>query len=281
MSIDLPSDSPRATALRAALASAPDGERHLFDGATQIARRTGVLAHDVLVVLGSGLVDCLKPWGEPRARFPLGDLVGVHEPVADGHGTEVLSFDQGGLDVLVYTGRTHLYEGLGSGPVCLPAQIAAACGVRAAVLTNANGCLRDWSLGDVVTIKDHMNFSGASPFSGPVFTDVSGVWDAGLSEVLSAHTQRSGVYALMRGPEYQTIAESRFLAGVGADVVGMSTVLEAIALHQAGVQVCGMSVVSDLSFAEGDTDPSAVVEAAARAGETVRAGVEAVLKTLA
>ena len=152
--------------------------------------------------------------------------------------------------------------------------------MRAAVLVNAGGCLRRWRIGEVMTITDHLNLTGSSPFNGTVFVDVRAVWDPELAAALRACTQREGVYACLRGPEYQSRAEARMLAGLGADCVGMSTVLEAIALHQLGVRVAGMSVVSDLSFAEDPTDPDEVVRLAARARPVIASGVEAVLGAL-
>ena len=225
-----------------------------------------------LVVLGSGLAPALDAaWPAPRARLPLASLPGCLAPVADGHGGEVRVYDHAS------TGRTHLYEGHGPRPVTALARAAAGAGVERAVLTNANGCLRDWQLGDVMAVTDHMNLSGASPFDGPLFLDVSAVWDPELTAALRGPCQREGTYAILRGPEYQTPAETRALAGMGVDCVGMSTVMEALALHALGVRVAGMSVVSDLSFAAAPTDPGLVVEAAAWAGETVRAGIEAAL----
>ena len=151
--------------------------------------------------------------------------------------------------------------------------------MRAAVLINANGCLRDWRIGEVMTVTDHLNLSGASPFASTVFVDVRGVWDPELAGVLSALTRRAGTYAMVRGPEYQTMAETRMLASLGADCVGMSTVLEAVALHQLGVRVAGMSVVSDLSLSAEPTDPDEVVRLAAAAHPVLAAGVGAVLET--
>ena len=231
-----------------------------------------------LVVLGSGLAPALDAaWPAPRTRLPLASLPGCLAPVADGHGGEVRVYDHASGPVLVATGRTHLYEGHGPRPVTALARAAAGAGVERAVLTNANGCLRDWQLGDVMAVTDHMNLSGASPFDGPLFLDVSAVWDPELTAALRGPCQREGTYAILRGPEYQTPAETRALAGMGVDCVGMSTVMEALALHALGVRVAGMSVASDLSFAAAPTDPGLVVEAAARAGETVRAGIEAAL----
>ena len=231
-----------------------------------------------LVVLGSGLAEALNErWGVPSASKPLGSLPGVSAPVADGHLNELRVYMRECGPVLVATGRTHLYEG--HGPLAVTALIrAAACaGIKRAIVTNANGCLRDWSLGDVMVITDHMNLSGSSPFDGPLFVDISQVWDRQMSKRMREYCSREGTYALLRGPEYQTGAESRALAQLGADCVGMSTVLEAITAHALGVRVAGMSVVSDLSFAQVETDPQDVVDAARKASTTVVAGIEAAL----
>ena len=269
-----------------------EGPGPAVEGAHQIARRTGAPRHDLLVVLGSGAADALASWGEPAASMRLSDLPGVMVPVAPGHedrldsyvvarGRKMAGQEVGGeWRVLVARGRTHLYEGYGPGPVVALSRIAAAAGVREAVLVNAGGCLRSWHIGEVMTITDHLNLTGSSPFDGPVFTDVRSVWDDELADVLRGVTERSGVYAAVRGPEYQTMAETRMLESAGADCVGMSTVLEAIALHQLGVRVAGMSVVSDLSFAQAPTDPDEVVRLAARAHTTIAAGTEAVLAAM-
>ncbi|SDN89297.1 purine-nucleoside phosphorylase [Actinomyces ruminicola] len=276
-----------------------DGPGPALEAAHQIARRTGVARHDLLVVLGSGADAALDDWGAPTASLPLSDLPGIAAPTAPGHVDRLDSYarplpiaptGQDGpghpattphtVRVLVAHGRTHLYEGRGPAAVVALVRAAAATGVRAAVLINANGCLRDWEIGDVMTITDHLNLSGASPFSGTVFVDQRVLWDPELTAALSARTQRTGVYAMVRGSEYQTPAESRMLAALGADCVGMSTILEAIALHQLGVRAAGMSVVSDLSFAEEPTDPDEVVRLVAGAHRTLAVGVEAVLAAL-
>ncbi|BDH76285.1 purine-nucleoside phosphorylase [Actinomyces naeslundii] len=269
-----------------------EGPGPALEGAHQIARRTGAPYHDLLVVLGSGAADALAAWGEPEASLPLSDLPGVLVPVAPGHDDRLDSYvvgrdqeaseQEGGGErrVLVARGRSHLYEGHGPRPVVALARIAAAAGVRGAVLVNAGGCLRSWRIGEVMTITDHLNLTGSSPFDGPVFTDVRSVWDRELAGALGSITARSGVYAALRGPEYQTVAESRMLADLGADCVGMSTVMEAIALHQLGIRVAGMSIVSDLSFADEPTDPDEVVRLAAAAHTTIAAGIEAVLAAI-
>ena len=269
-----------------------EGPGPALEGAHQIARRTGAPYHDLLAVLGSGAADALAAWGEPEASLPLSDLPGVLAPVAPGHDDRLDSYvvgrDQevseqesgGERRVLVARGRSHLYEGHGPRPVVALARIAAAAGVRGAVLVNAGGCLRSWRIGEVMTITDHLNLTGSSPFDGPVFTDIRSVWDGELAGALGSITARSGVYAALRGPEYQTVAESRMLDDLGADCVGMSTVMEAIVLHRLGVRVAGMSIVSDLSFAQASTDPDEVVRLAAAAHATIAAGIEAVLAAM-
>ena len=269
-----------------------EGPGPALEGAHQIARRTGAPYHDLLVVLGSGAAGALAAWGETEASLPLSDLPGVLAPVAPGHDDRLDSYvvgrdqkaseQEGGGErrVLVARGRSHLYEGHGPRPVVALARIAAAAGVRGAVLVNAGGCLRSWKIGEVMTITDHLNLTGSSPFDGPVFTDMRSVWDGELAGALGSITARSGVYAALRGPEYQTVAESRMLADLGADCVGMSTVMEAILLHRLGVRVAGMSIVSDLSFAQAPTDPDEVVRLAAVAHATIAAGIEAVLAAM-
>ena len=206
----------------------------------------------------------------------------------------------GEVPVLVATGRSHLYEGLAPTQIVQLSRIAAAAGVEFALLTNAGGCLYRpggentvsgvcipdtaragatakedrWQLGDLMVIDDHVNLSGASPFTGPVFVDIWQIWDRELSAVLSGIAPRRGVYALLRGPEFQTAAETRALAGLGIDMVGMSTVLEAIALHQLGVRVCGLSVTSDFSFSSAPTTHQAVLKAVRGAFPQIRCAVE-------
>ncbi|RRD46678.1 purine-nucleoside phosphorylase [Tessaracoccus sp. OH4464_COT-324] len=238
----------------------------------------------VAVVLGSGLAEALdgsEAWGQPDAHGRLSDLPGVLAPVGDGHVDALriyrVATPQRTLRVVVALGRTHLFEGHGPGPVTAFARAAYCAGAEVALLTNANGCLRDWSLGDVMAVSDHINFSGTSPFDGTVFLDPATCWDAELTGMLAEVCQRSGTYAFLRGPEYQTTAESRLLAAAGADCVGMSTVLEALMFRALGVRVCGMSVVSDLSFSVAATDPAAVLEVAAKARRTVLEGLDVVL----
>lgn len=167
----------RLRAIEFALGSHPELFEQVKAGAEFIAQASGTPHHDALVVLGTGLADALEDWGPPRARWKLSDIPGVNRPVADFHRDEARSYLMRGKRILVYLGRTHLYEGHGPQAVALPAQIAALTGVRLAILTNANGCLRNWRLGDVMTITDHVNLTYTSPFDGPIFVDTTGLWD--------------------------------------------------------------------------------------------------------
>lgn len=266
----------RYDALKYCFASDPEALHEVEDGALLIAERTGVSRHHMLVTLGSGLADVAQDLGRVRCSIALADLPGVPVPTAEGQGGELLSIDVNSSHLLVATGRSHLYEGLVPATIVRLSQIAAATGIEGAVLTNAGGCLEQWQLGDVVVISDHVNFSGNSPFSGASFVDIWQMWDAQYRQAMAPYADHEGVYALLRGPEYQTRAESVLLRGAGVSMVGMSTVLEAIALHQLGVRVCGLSVVSDLSFAQGTTSHSDVLAAMRSAQDPVRQAVLAV-----
>lgn len=262
-------------------AAAPHFADEVRAAARALADKTGVASHDALVVLGSGLKNALDDMGELVCELTFADIPGVMTPTAEGHGAAVYSRKVADKNVLVFTGRSHLYEGLTPTQICMGVRVAAAAGVTSALLTNAGGCLRDWELGDVMAIADHMNFASASPFVGGAFTDISHVWDASLTSEFAEKgiAQRTGVYTILRGPEYQTMAESRFLQMAGVDMVGMSTVLEAIALHQLGVRVAGLSVTSDLSFSDAPCEHEQVMAAVASAAPKVRAALELMLNS--
>lgn len=272
--------------------SPEDFRDHLIDdddraAAAHLASATGHERHDALLVLGSGLAEVADDLGTAGTTLRLSDLPGVLAPTADGHRDELRSVvlenasDDGGapVRVLVALGRTHLYEGVGRRSVTALVRVAAAAGVTRAVLTNANGCLRDWALGDVVAVDDHLNLTGSSPFDGGVFLDPRGVWDLTLTGAAATVADRRGVYAGVRGPEYQSVAESRMLQAHGADVVGMSTVHEALTAAALGLRVGGLSVVSDLSFATTPTNARTVLAAAARARGILSRAVHLMLET--
>ncbi|WP_297564311.1 purine-nucleoside phosphorylase [uncultured Arcanobacterium sp.] len=249
-----------------------------------IQERTQRNHHDLLVVLGSGLVDAVKGFGRDAVVIPVRDLPWAKEPAAEGHGKDIVSvqveLDGQLYNVLICTGRIHLYEGYSPEEICYLPQIAAMTGVKAAFLTNAGGCLNSWHLGELMAITDHVNLSGSSPFSAPVFIDIMRLWDQELTRKIEKYAQRRGVYAILRGPEFQTYAESVMMRNNGIDMVGMSTILEAIALHQLGVRVCGVSVTSDLSFSDTPTEHTEVLRAVREAIPNVQNCIYEILKTI-
>jgi purine-nucleoside phosphorylase len=218
--------------------------------AEEIQSRTGVAKHDVAVVLGSGWRPAAELIGEPTAEIPMGELTGYEAPTAVGHGGTIRSVQVGDKNVLVVLGRTHGYEGKGVAKVVHNVRTAAAAGVRTIVLTNAAGGLRQgMSVGQPVLISDHLNLTAASPLVGARFVDLTDLYSPRLRAVAKEidSSLEEGVYAGLPGPHFETPAEIRMLRTLGADLVGMSTVHEAIAARAEGVEVFGLSLVTNLA----------------------------------
>ncbi|RZQ62782.1 purine-nucleoside phosphorylase [Amycolatopsis suaedae] len=220
------------------------------DAAKVIAERTGVDKHDIAVVLGSGWRPAADVIGEPAAEIPLADLPGFAAPSAVGHGGTVRSVEVGGKRALILLGRTHLYENKGIAPVVHNVRTAAAAGARTVLLTNAAGGLRDgFTVGQPVLISDHLNMTATSPITGANFVDLVDLYSdrlRGIAREIEPDLAE-GVYAGLPGPHFETPAEIRMLRTLGADLVGMSTVLEAIAARAAGLEVFGLSLVTNLA----------------------------------
>ena len=218
--------------------------------AVAIAERTGVERHDVAVVLGSGWRPAADVIGAAEHELAMGELPGFLAPTVTGHGGTIRSVPVGGRRALVLLGRTHLYEGHGPGPVAHGVRTAAAAGCSTVVLTNAAGGIRDgMRVGDPVLISDHLNLTGTSPLHGARFTDLTDLYSSrlrGLAREIDPSLSE-GVYAGLPGPHFETPAEIRMLRAMGADLVGMSTVLEAIAARAEGVEVFGLSLVTNLA----------------------------------
>jgi purine-nucleoside phosphorylase len=218
--------------------------------AGRLAEMTGTGTHDAAIVLGSGWVAAADRLGPPRAEVSFTDLPGFTAPAVAGQAGRVRSVAVGGCRVLVFLGRTHLYEGLGVGPVAHAVRVAAAAGCRTVVLTNAAGGLNEgYSVGQPVLVRDHLNLTGRSPIVGPTFVDLTDLYSARLRHLARAiePSLTEGVYAALPGPHYETPAEIRMLRLVGADLVGMSTALEAIAAKAAGCEVLALSLVTNLA----------------------------------
>jgi purine-nucleoside phosphorylase len=248
----------------------PDPAR---SAAQRLAELTGVRRHRAVVVLGSGWAPAADALGEPLATLPMTDLPGFVAPVAEGHRGTVASYDVDGVPTLVLFGRSHLYEGLDLAPVVHGIRTAAAAGCTTAVLTNANGSLRpDWEVGRVVLVRDHLNLTATSPLVGPRFVDLTDCWSPRLRRLALDldPSLEEAVYAWLPGPHYETYAEAEWVRRGGADVLGMSTVPEAIVARDCGLEVVGLSTVTAVEGDDAGIDPGAVVvvaeAAAARTG---------------
>jgi purine-nucleoside phosphorylase len=218
--------------------------------ATQLAAATGADRHDVAVVLGSGWAPAADALGRPETEVPVAELPGFAAPTAEGHGGTVRSLSLGGRRTLVFLGRTHLYEGRGTAAVAHGVRVAAAAGCGTVVLTNAAGGLREgMRAGQPVLISDHLNLTARSPLVGARFVDLTDLYSARLRELArqADPSLAEGVYAALPGPHFETPAEIRMLRTLGADLVGMSTALEAIAARAEGVEVLGVSLVTNLA----------------------------------
>ncbi len=251
--------------------------------ADAIAERTGVVRHAAVVVLGSGWDAATDALGALVAELPVGELPGFRAPVAPGHRGLVRSYDADGLPVLAYLGRTHLFEGHGPAAVAHAVRVAAAAGARAAVLTNASGGLRtDWPRGTGALIADHLNLTFESPLDGPQFVDLTDAWSPRLRAVARAAdpTLVEAVYAQLRGPAVQSPAETRMLQVLGADLVGMSTVVEALAARAAGLELLGLSAVTTHEGTGEQLDPDDVVAVAEATARRVSGVLPAVLRSI-
>ena len=248
--------------------------------AAEAARRwaevSGAPRHDVALVMGSGWVPAADALGPADVEVPVTELPGFLPPVVSGHAGRVRSLQVGGSRVMVLLGRTHLYEGRGVDAVVHGVRTAAAAGCRTVVLTNAAGGVREGlRVGQPVLVSDHLNLTARSPLVGARFVDLVDLYSARLREVVRSvdPSLEQGVYAALPGPHYETAAEVRMLRGLGADLVGMSTALEAIAARAAGMEVLGVSLVTNLAagMTGGPLDLAEVLQAgaasAARVGE--------------
>src|SRR6266704_965137 len=209
-----------------------------FAAAAASAGRLTALAgtHDAAVVLGSGWSPAADAIGAAETEIPLAELGGFPVSTVPGHAPTVRSVAAGTVRVLVFLGRVHLYEGLSPATVVHGVRTAVAAGCRAVVLTNAAGGIRPGlSVGEPVLISDHLNLTD---LYSPRLRALAREADPSLAE---------GVYAMMPGPHYETPAEITMLGRLGADLVGMSTVLEAIAARHLGAEVLGISLVTNLA----------------------------------
>jgi len=246
--------------------------------AAHIAGATGVARHDLALVLGSGWGGAADLLGETVAELPSEEVPGFVPTAVAGHGSTIRSIRIAGTDsrALVLGSRTHLYEGKGVRRVVHGVRTAAAAGATTVILTNGCGGLNPlWVPGTPVLISDHINLTATSPLEGATFVDLTDLYSARLRAI--AHevdaTLDEGVYVQFPGPHYETPAEVRMAGRLGGDLVGMSTSLEAIAARHAGLEVLGLSLVTNLGAGISPTPlaHAEVLEAGLAAGPRISA----------
>lgn len=237
---DNPLDDPTADPFAVAAQAAED-----------IARLTGVERHDIAVTLGSGWGRAAELIGETTATIPATEVTGFSKPALEGHVGSLRSIlTPKGRRVLIIGARTHFYEGHGVRRVVHSVRTAAATGARTMVLTNGAGGIKPtWTPGQPVLISDHINLTGASPLEGATFIDLTDLYSHRLRDLARSidPSLDEGVYCQFRGPQYETPAEVRMAKTIGGHIVGMSTALEAIAARQAGMEILGFTLVTNMA----------------------------------
>ena len=264
-------------------------------GATAAARsadavreRLGVERPVAAIILGSGL-GALADSLQGASRVPYAEVPGFHATAVAGHRGEMLRGMLGGREVLLLAGRFHMYEGHGAQVAAFPVRVVRALGARSLFVSNAAGGVnRAFSPGDLMMITDHINLQFRNPLTGPLepgdtrFPDMSAPWSPRLQALLdraagdTGATLRRGTYAGLLGPTYETLAEVRMLAGLGADAVGMSTVPEVIVAAAMGMETAGVSCITNLAagISEVPLRHEEVMEVGAKSSERFCALVE-------
>jgi len=243
--------------------------------ADAIRERTGVENHRIALTLGSGWGEAAELIGETEQEIPATEIPGFSRPALEGHVGTLRSIKLAGGDhALVIGARTHFYEGKGVRAVAHGVRTAAAAGTEIMILTNGCGGLNPaWQPGTPVLISDHINLTATSPLEGATFVDLTDLYSSRIRELAREvdPSMDEGVYAQFPGPHYETPAEVQMAKVLGADLVGMSTALEAIAARHAGMEVFGMSLVTNLAAGISETALSheEVLEAGAAAGPRI------------
>jgi purine-nucleoside phosphorylase len=249
---------------------------------------------EVALVLGSGL-GALADRVDRAVRIPYADVPGLAVSTAPGHAGRLVVGVLFGVRCALMQGRLHLYEGWSAQEIAFPVYLLRAMGAGTLVVTNAAGALNpDFAPGDVMLIKDHLNFTGANPLIGPNddrlglrFPDMSRAYDPDWRDLARAEggaALREGIYAGIAGPSLETSAERRFLRNAGGDAVGMSTVIEVIAAAHAGLRVLGLAAITNSATGGADQQPDTIEEVlvnAGVAGEKIGALLEALMPRLA
>ncbi len=264
------------TSVNAACASI----QHHYSGSTSSSTRVKI---DSAIILGSGLSNLNLDGFETVCTINYSDISGLPKATAPSHKGELKLISNGQRTLALCAGRHHLYEGHSAQDVATLAYVMRQLGADELIITNAAGALNpDYQPGDIMLINDHINFTGHNPVRaqddtfGVVFPDMSKAYDVKrLSTAKSIAATHSiachqGVYIGVMGPSLETSAERRMMRSFGADAVGMSTVLEVIAANHCGMEVLGMSAITNLALGDENQAPDTleeVLENAAIAGK--------------
>ena len=238
------------------------GDRKVAEGIFERAEEAGVFIREriavkprVAVVLGSGLGSFAESVEQPVA-IPYQEIPHFPRPTVEGHSGRLVVGSVAGTPVAVMQGRVHAYEGYGPEEVTFPIRVLGRLGITTLIVTNAAGGIRlDLKQGQLVLISDHINFSGRNPVSGPNdqrlgprFFDMTDAYSKRLRLLAHAAAElEEGVYLSLSGPSFETPAEIRAFRGWGADLVGMSTVQEVIVARHMGIEVLGISCVTNMA----------------------------------
>ena len=263
-----------------------DSKKMVREAVEFLSSRFGLDRIDLALVLGSGWSAGADQLGEGLGEITLGAVPGFKTPVVKGHGGVLrLVTSAGGRRAAGQTGPPPNYQGPGLAPVVHGVRTIAAWGATTLVLTNGCGGLNPaWAPGTVVLIRDHINLTGATPLRGAAFVDMTEAYSGRLRDLARtvAPGLPEGVYVQFRGPQYETPAEVRMAGLLGGDLVGMSTALETIAAREAGLEVLGLSLVTNAAagLAEAGLDHAEVLQAGRDAGPrltSLLAGIVGVL----
>ena len=270
------------------------GQELIQEAADAVRKRIENRRPSVAVVLGSGL-GFFTQRIRNAVTIPYRDIPGFPEPTVIGHGGELVVGSLGGKEIIAQSGRFHLYEGHDPEVAALPVRTFAALGVKTLLLTNAAGGIRrTFAQGAVMLIADHVNLTFRNPLLGAVlpgeerFPDMSDPYDStlrGLARTVAREKQvrlEEGVYVQLLGPSFETPAEIRMLDRLGADAVGMSTVIEVIAARARGLRCLGFSVVTNLASGISPTklNHEEVMETAGRVTGDLGALIEGIIERM-
>lgn len=272
-----------------------DPARRVEEAANLVRQRLKGRQPTIALVLGSGL-GFLEQKVEAPVRIPYEEIPGFPRPTVPGHEGRLVSGKLSGREVLVQSGRFHMYEGHSAETCAMPVRVFAAIGIRTLLLTNAaGGVRRTFGPGTLMLIADHVNLSFRNPLTGPVFPgeerfpDMSDPYDRELREIGRRVAVRQhigldeGVYAGLLGPSYETPAEVRMLDRLGIDAVGMSTVVEVIAARARGIRCLGVSTITNAASGISATKLShkEVMEAAEAVKDDLASLIEGIIGEIA